>query len=83
MNKHRRRSTINTSRKDKHKHKAKFCNLYIRVKEERSQYIADFFTEDGMFVESWVAPKDCTTLEDFKKSCEVVASFIDTGWQSW
>lgn len=77
MNKRRSRSTSNTSRQDKHK--AKSCNLYIRVKEERGQYIADFFTEYHMFVQSWVVSKDSTTLEDFKKSCEVVAPYIDTG----
>jgi hypothetical protein len=63
----------------KDKHKAKLCNLYIRVKEEENQYIADFFTEEDVFVQDWVVSKDDTSLEDFLKACELVAYFIDTG----
>jgi hypothetical protein len=38
-------------RMSKDKHKAKLCNLFIRVKEEGNRYIADFFTEDDTFVQ--------------------------------
>jgi len=63
----------------KDKHKAKLCNLYIRVKEDGNRYIADFFTEDDVFVEAWVVSNDCTTLEEFLKGCETFAYFLDTG----
>jgi hypothetical protein len=63
----------------KDKHKAELCNLYIRVNEEGDRYIADFFTEDDMFIQTWVVSKDCTTREAFLKSCEIVARFIETG----
>ena len=65
-------------RAGKDKQKARLCNLYIRVKEEGNRYIADFFTED-VFVQDWVVSKDDTSLEDFLKSCELVAYFVDTG----
>jgi hypothetical protein len=38
-------------RMSKDKHKAKLCNLFIRVKEEGNRYIADFFAEDDTFVQ--------------------------------
>jgi hypothetical protein len=63
----------------KDKHKAELCNLYIRVKEEGDRYIADFFTEDDMFIQTWAVSKDSTSFEDFLTACEAVAIFIDTG----
>jgi len=66
-------------RAGKDKQKARLCNLYIRVKEEGNRYIADFFTEEDVFVQDWVVSKDDTRLEDFLESCELVACFVDTG----
>lgn len=62
--------------KDKHKYKAKECDLYIRLQEEKTLYVADFFTKDGTFVDSWAVPRQEMNFEDFQRACEAFAVIV-------
>jgi len=46
---------------------------------EPGRYIADFFTEDGTFVEAWAVTKDLVTREEFEGYCEIYAVILETG----
>lgn len=52
------------------KYKAVGCNLYFCVEEEAHVYVADFFTEDGTFVESLSGSRDVVKYEDFFRYCQ-------------
>jgi hypothetical protein len=43
-------------------YKAESCNLYIPVKEEGNRYVAEFFTVDDMFVQTWAVSRDSRPL---------------------
>jgi hypothetical protein len=58
------------------KHKAPGTSLFFSVTEEEHFFVADYFTEDGMFMETIAIPKQPSmTLEGFTRYCEFVAYF--------
>jgi len=53
------------------------CKLSFSVKRDGGFFVADFFAEDGTFVQDWAVPKQSTCLEEFIVSCKTMAFFIE------
>jgi len=65
------------------KHKVPGTTLYFSVTEEEHLLVADFFTQDGVFMEDLAIPKDSTNLEEFIGYCNFIGRCIEAQKPRW
>jgi hypothetical protein len=59
------------------KYQARGSKLQFSVKQSGGFFVADFFAEDGTFVQDWAVPRYSTCLEEFIQSCNTMSFFIE------
>jgi len=57
--------------------------LYFSVTEDERLFVADFFSQDGVFIEDLAIPKDSTTLEEFIGYCNFIGRCIEAQKPRW
>jgi hypothetical protein len=59
------------------KYQVRGSKLQFSVKQNGGFFVADFFAEDGTFVQDWAVPKALTCLEEFIESCKTMSFLIE------
>jgi hypothetical protein len=59
------------------KYRAGGSRLQFSVERNGGFFVADFFAEDGTFVQDWAVPKNSPCPEEFIESCKTMSFFIE------